>query len=139
MRRVPRRAVAKPRPEHDRFIDKKERAKDCHIVPGKPDGQIDVEVVCSLGGEAGCQICQGTPALVQGEYGALGENEHSEKASQAKSAQSACDRQGQDAASHDGPDECVREFDCYQHLGSTVSAASGVSAKWNGGTSRRLR
>lgn len=102
-------------PQHDQFVDNKERAKDCFVVAGQPVGEVDIEIVYSLVGELGRQTCQGTPAAIQSECATLEEDDGAQDQNPIEPMHKSGDRQGQNASDQECPDCCVQKLDRSKH------------------------
>jgi len=119
----------RPIPQHDRFVDDKERAKDCLVVAGQPVGQINIEIVSALFGEPGCQTCQRTHAAIQSERATLKEDDGGQDHRPVEPMHKSGDRQGQNASSQESPNCCVQKLDRRQHDAVRVLISYRLRAK----------
>ena len=103
-------------------------------MPGKPVGQIDVEVVRSFIRELGCHICQWTPASIQGEYATLNKDQHGQNQSPVESAQYACDGQQDNASGESRPNHSVQELIA---VNIEILAVSDPVSTWSGASALR--
>ena len=95
---------------------REERAEDRLIVPRDPIGQINVEVVCPLIGEASCYSSQRTLPLVDGEHTALSDDDYGQDYRPVEATEQRHYWQRQDASGQHGPNCRVQEFDRHQSV-----------------------
>ena len=103
-----------PAPKHNQFIHHEQSAKYRLIVPSQPVGQIDVEVICPVLGEASRPARQRTPAMVRGEHPAFADNECRQDERPPEAAREGRKGQGENGASQHRPYRSVEELDCCQ-------------------------
>ena len=128
------RLSSQPTPKHNQFVGHKDRAEDRFVMPGKPVGQIDVEVVRSFIRELGCHICQWTPASIQGEYATLNNDQHGQDQSPVESAQHACDGQQDNASGESRPNHSGQELIA---VNIEILAVSDPVSTWSGASALR--
>ena len=110
----PTSGVNQPAPKHNQFIHHEQSAKYRLVVPSQPVGQIDVEVICPVLGEAGRPARQRTPAPVRGEHPAFADNECRQDERPPEVSREGRNGQGENGASQERPYYGVEELDCGQ-------------------------
>jgi hypothetical protein len=104
-----------PLPEDYEESDGEEGSEDGFVVAGEPEGQVDVEVIGALGGVASGEIGERAAAVVEGEDGALGEDDGGEHGDEAELMMQRGEGQPGYAGCHEEPDRGMQSFDGCEH------------------------
>jgi hypothetical protein len=99
--------LSQPTPKHNQFVGHKNRAKDRFVISGKPIGKINVEVVRSLVCDAGGDVRQRTPAVIQGKDATLSEDNRAQNQGPTEAMHKSRYGQREDASGQPSPDRRV--------------------------------